>query len=529
MNQDHKVLAVGCGPFLLSLIASLLESGLCKFHVLITDSVLTDRQRLAKLVEQFYRTDPETSIEEIPFQKDKAEYLHEVIKPFQTILYVSQEGDIKELRSIHTICREEKKMFISAICIGQSGLVGPMVKPGVEGCWESSWRRIHRTALYKKMQLSAFSSAAGALLANIIVFELLKAVMRATESELKHNFFLLDMDTLEGDVHFFVPHPLVNERVSAKWVLDINQRVEQDAGNSDPDVLLQFFYQMTSAVSGIFQIWEEGDLTQLPLSQCRVQVADLLSEGPADLMNDIVCSEFTHKEARREAGLVGVEAYISRMTRLLVTSLHYNQKIVPGMIKPQEFVAFGAGETFAEGVCRGLQKCLNEELIKRHSNQTHSLKQVQLDAIEDKQCEYYWNALSKMQATPKIGLGENVFGFPVLYVGSGGYWYSCVGLNMTIALRNAMKQALRQVQNQTVCFAPQGIKDSLVDIEKVTPLNLVIRSFKNTTAQSEVLQTSLSILALNNKHLYVFDLELEPFLKNEPVKVFGMLLREDVC
>ncbi|MEX2462396.1 MAG: bacteriocin maturation protein [Paenibacillaceae bacterium] len=526
--RQTKVLAVGCGPFLLSLIASLLESGLSMFHVLITDFVLTDRQRLVSLVERFRRTDPVTEIEEISFQKDRVGSWREVVQPFQSIMYVSQEGDIEELRTIHAVCREEKKMFIPAICIGQSGLAGPLAIPDVEGCWESAWLRIHRSALYKKTQLPAFSSAAGALLANVIVFELLKTVIRATEFDLKHKYYLLDLETLEGDMHAFVPHPIVNERVSAEWVLDFALRVAQDSGSSDPDGLLPFFDRLTSAESGIFRTWEEGDLKQLPLSQCRVQVADPLSEGPAELMTDIVCSELTHKQARREAGLAGIEAYISRMTRLLVTSLHSQRKIEGRKLKPQEFVGFGAGETFTEGVCRGLQKCLSEELGKRQVYQTPSLKQVQLYAIEDKQCQYYWSALSKMQGNPMIGSGEKVFGFPVIYVSSGGCWYSCVGLNMTMALRNALKQALQQAQNQSVCLAPQEVKDSFVVIEKMTPLSLVIPSIEDSTAQSELLQTSLSILANNHKRLFVFDLELEPFLKNEPVKVLGMLLRDEV-
>ena len=38
------------------------------------------------------------------------------MRPFDSILYVSQEGDIEELRVLHTVCREEKKMFLPAIC-----------------------------------------------------------------------------------------------------------------------------------------------------------------------------------------------------------------------------------------------------------------------------------------------------------------------------------------------------------------------------------------------------------------------------
>ena len=38
--------------------------------------------------------------------------------------------------------------------------------------------------------------------------------------------------------------------------------------------LLLYFRRLTSAESGIFHLWEEGDLKQLPLFQCRVQVVN---------------------------------------------------------------------------------------------------------------------------------------------------------------------------------------------------------------------------------------------------------------
>ena len=140
------------------------------------------------------------------------------------------------------------------------------------------------------------------MLANVIVFELFKDVTGVTEKEQKNQFFLLDLETLEGNWHSFMPHPLVTGQTSARLVEDIDMRLAQGTDRGDPGKLLLSFNQLTSKVTGIFHIWEEGDLRQLPLAQCRVQTVNPLAEGPAQLLVDIVCTGLTHEEARREAG-----------------------------------------------------------------------------------------------------------------------------------------------------------------------------------------------------------------------------------
>lgn len=522
--RQAKVLAVGSGPFFVSLVSALIESGLPKFHVLITDSVSTNRRRLMELVAHARKTDFEVTVEEVTVKKEGVSSWREIVQPFDSILYVSQEGDVEELRALHAVCREEKKAFLPAICLQEAGLAGPLVHPDSESCWESLVRRIHQSALYKDQQLSTFSSTAGAMLANVIVFELFKEITGVTESEQKNRFFLLDLETLEGNWHSFMPHPLVIGRAAAEWVQDFDMRIEQGLSRGEPGKLLLYFSQLTSEVSGIFHSWEEGDLKQLPLAQCRVQAVDLLSEGPAELLPNIVCTGLTHEEARREAGLAGIEAYVSRTVNLLVTTLPPYQE--GSMVEPQEFVGVGAGETFAEGVCRGLQRCLAEELSKQQVNQHNLVTRVQLSAVEDERCRFYLQALTTMQGAPIIGLGEEVSGFPVIWVGTNGRWYGSAGLNITMALRNALQQALMKAQNEADCLTAQALEVSSVHLEEKVPLNLLIPACEEPI-QSEVLQSAMQVLEQNHKRLLVFEPALEPFLKEGLTGVFGVLLREE--
>jgi putative thiazole-containing bacteriocin maturation protein len=450
-------------------------------------------------------------LEEITLRKEGASGWRDVVQPFQWILYVSQEGNVEELRLLHAVCQDEKKVFLPAMCLHQTGMAGPVVHPESEGCWESAWRRVHQPAVYKDPKLHAFSSTAGAMLANVIVFELFKTV--TGESELRHSFFLLDLETLEGSWQQFMPHPLIRGCAAAQWVQVSNLRLEGSSDRSASHFLLPYLNRLTSAQTGILHLWEEGDLRQLPLSQCRVQAVDPLSEGPAGLLPDQVCIGLTHEEARREAGLSGIEAYVSRLAGVLVQT--------------KEIVGIGAGETAAEGVIRGLQANLDEQLaMQQKVQQQQPVIRVQLSKVEDERCRFYLQALTAMRGAPTIGLGEEVSGFPIVWVGTGDDWYGSAGLNMTMALQKVLKAALHKVQNNSVYRGAQVLEASSVQLGKEVAAGLVIPSSEGTD-HPKVLREALNILNKNGKQLFVVDLAVEPFLKEGFEGVFGVLLREE--
>ncbi|MFP7223675.1 putative thiazole-containing bacteriocin maturation protein [Priestia filamentosa] len=521
--RQGKVLAVGSGPILNSLVSSLIESGLTKIQVLITDEVPTNRQRLKELVEHARKIDPEVDLKEVP---QKKEDWREIVQPFDSILYVSQEGKLEKLRHLHAICREEKKIFLPAICFQQIGLAGPLVHPDSEVCWETAWRRLHHSVLSKNEQFPAFSVTPGSLLANVIVFELFKEVTGVMELEQKNRFFLLDLDTLEGDWHSFLPHPLVTRSISAEWVEDVGSRLQVGLEKVDSSKSLLYFNQLTSEESGIFHIWGEEDLKQLPLAQCRVQAVDPLSEGPAELMRDTICSGLTHEEARREAGLTGIETYASRMVNLIVNTLPLNKNVDGSLVGLEEIVGIGAGESFVEGVGRGLQKCLAEELSKQQLNQKYSVSRVQLNFIEDERSRFYLEALTTIQGAPIIGIGKEVYGFPVVWVGTKDGWYGSADLNITMALQKTLQQALIKVQNKSDSSNELACEVTSVLLEEKMPVSLSIPACEERI-QTDILQGAMEILKRNGKRVSVFELRLEPVFKEQLHGVFGVLLREE--
>jgi putative thiazole-containing bacteriocin maturation protein len=519
--RQAKVLAVGSGPFMVSLVSALIESGLPNLNVLVTDSIPTNRQRLNELMQNARKTDSEVEIKEVPFHKDAgSSFWRETVQPYDWILYVSQDGNVNELRDLNLVCKEEKKAFMPAIYLEQVGLSGPFDHPDSEGCWESAWRRIHQSALEKDRPPQSFSSTAGSILANVSVFEFFKKATGIAGSNESHQIYLLDLETLEGDWLYFIPHPLITSKRTPRQVEDFDVGLRQETDRNEPSSnLLAYFSGLTSEEIGIFHTWEERDLTQLPLAQCYVQAVNPLSEGPVELLPEAVCAGLTHEEAKREAGLTGLEMYVSQMIDSHDLGLKH-QKNKVGAIIPEGFIGIGAGETIAEAACRGLQVYLDEELKKTHPNAVYRFK---LGALEDKRCRFYFNALTTLNGAPTIGLKEDVLGFPVVWVRSNSRWYTRAGLNTTLALRNALQQALLDAQNQ-VNTAVRQEQESTVFLEK-NEAKLDIPSCDEITSQ-ELLQSSIQVLNRNRMRLVVYDLAFEPFLKQEMAGVFGVQVQE---
>ncbi|MEF3312303.1 putative thiazole-containing bacteriocin maturation protein [Paenibacillus sp. GYB004] len=509
--REARVLTVGSGPFVLSLVSALLESGLPKFDVVLTDAVPTNRSRLNELVRHAYQADAELEVKELAWPGGGEAAWRELVRPFQTVMYVSPDGDIGEVRTLQSVCREEGKRLFPAMFLHQAGVAGPLVAPGAEVTWESAWRRLHRTEIHKDPELHAFSPTAAAMLANVLVFEHLKTVTETGESGLRNGVYMLNLETLEGSWHQVLPHPSADAgtQLAPEWIPEAEARLVDASAGGGTNGLLHYFNQLTSKQTGIFHAWEEADLRQLPLSQCLVQAADPLGDGPAGLLPETVCSGFTHEEARREAGLAGLETYVSRRT---------NGRL-------GEVAGVGAGATAAEAAARGIQSCLDGQLAKRHAGAAPVISPLELGAMEDERCRFYLQALTIMRGIPIVGLGEELFGLPVVWVGTGGRWYGSAGLNLTRALRKALQGALMNGQNEAGRGAAQTVEASAIVQGGGTYGPVAIPASGEVATPADV-RDALHVLRRNGKQLHLADLAAEPFLKQMPGVVLGVALRE---
>nr|WP_081841045.1 putative thiazole-containing bacteriocin maturation protein [Alicyclobacillus macrosporangiidus] len=527
LYRKARVLAVGAGPFLASLVSALLESGLPGIHVLVTEEVPTHRDRIAELVRHAQRSDPDVDFQEVGMPGTGQDVLRAIVRPFDAVLYVSQTGRLEDLQTFEAACRDEGKRFLPAICAGQAGLVGPFTCPGRPDSWASAWRRMHQAAMAKDEKVHAFSSTAGAMMANVLVLEWFKWVAGERAAEEEPRFFLLNFETLEGHWHSFWPHPLVVGTTPPVPVADLERKLGAADEPSDSQGLLPFFARLTSPITGIFHIWEEGDLVQLPLAQCRVQVADPLSPGPARLLPEIVCAGLTHEEARREAGLVGVETYVSRLIGDPGVSLSPRRPGEHPDGGPPLYTGIGAGETLAEGVSRALVRCLEEALRHREHDAPPSVSQIVLTEVADIHCRCYLEALAVLGGEPEFGLGVPVLGCPVVWVRSGKRWFAGVGLNVTLALRAALTHALLSLQHLVTYGSGRGLETEFVQLSEGSPQSLSVPASPDGT-QAQVVRAALQRLQGTGMRVDVVDVSPEPWVKESLAGVFAVALRKEM-
>ncbi|PWW00965.1 putative thiazole-containing bacteriocin maturation protein [Paenibacillus cellulosilyticus] len=506
-SQGEGVLAVGSGAILVALVQAWYESGLSKLTVLVTNTQPTDIEELKTALEQTLLSDSEAVLNILEAAKDNEVDWEAAVRPYFFIAYVAQQGDLEELQKLQVACLAQKKLLLSAMILRGRGMVGPLLDPEGDGRFASAWRRVHSTVFPENWESQPFSAAASTLLSNLIVNEWHKRL--GGEPNCRNQCYLLNPLTLEGSWHPILPHPFLSRLEPVRAVLDPELYLETEH-EPNAEEWFSWFSSLTSEVSGIFHVWEEGTLNQLPLAQCLVQPADPLSEGPSRLLPTIVSSALTHAEARRESALAGLESYTARMAPQLVPE---------SLLLQQEQIHIGAGLTFAEAVRRGLSTYLSRALGNRTIHQALILKHgMECTRMEDVQCQFYWQALNILEGEPLITTGESLLGFPVVWVHSGDCWYGGVSLSVTLALRQSLKNALMKTEAASVSSVIwNNPKQQSVTIPSGDPIDhaLWVRS-------------AVQILKQQHTRLEVFDLRWESFLREGPVEVVGIMLSEEV-
>lgn len=547
--EEKQVLAAGSGPILYALAAAWYKSGLSGLTVYPTDANPAERGQLDSLVSYTRSLDSASPLEILSPPSSSQPDWRVITAPFPFILYASGRRDqgepnerrelhmLQELKELQLVCLEQKKHMLPVLFIRGKGLAGPLLHSDGSGSWEPAWRSIHSAVFTGENAEEASTGIVAALLANLAVQVWSGTMAGGGECALRNQVFILNPSTWEGNWHDIPPSPLMSKLPSVQRLKDIRSLLqsELEASAVDREDWFTFFEGITSPQTGIFHVWEERDLIQLPLSQCLVQPVDPLSEGPAQLLPQLVCSGLTHEEARREAGLAGLEAYAARLLPALTpspvfhsggTSLHSRIRLMAdqdqaGHSAALERLYIGAGE-LAGGIARGLTACLanNWGDCPLPPDQTAPTA-IPADKIriEDVPCNYYLQALRAGGREPLLILGETPTGFPVIQVYAAGLWYNSTGLNVTLTLRQALKKAL---QGQDGVMGPAAIKN---EASNSPPLHA---PSCDPPQQAAWVLSAMNLLERHGWHLEVLDLQDEVSLSDSPFGIYGVtLLRKE--
>lgn len=435
-----------------------------------------------------------------------------LIEEADWVLFGSGEEHGSELRALEKACRQARKPLLPAVIARCKGVAGPLSGPDSERSWDSAWRRLRPSALGDG-GLPRIDPASVAMLANLAITEWAKERSQPGSSLLGERIYLLDLRTVEGAFHSFLPHPLSPDRLPSPRRLEWEECPPGTAGPGESGKPgerdgLAVLSQLTSPVAGILHLWEEGDLKQLPLAQCRVQAADPRSTDGASLLPEAIGAGLTHREARLEAGLAGIEAYASR----LAGTAHG--------------LWVGAGFSMPEALNRALRHGLERYAGLAGIGTLAELRVRTIGTIEDVFCRYGLQALAIEEgASPLVAAGEECVGFPTMWVQAGGRWYGSAGPNRTLALRSAIRQALlREDMRRSGPAAASERGFRIVEaLDGAPPLPIPPTEEMNSF---RLWENSLNTLRGNGYRLSIYDLAAEPFLKERFAGVIGLLLEE---
>ncbi|MYL51671.1 bacteriocin maturation protein [Halobacillus litoralis] len=505
--REKKVLAIGEGTMVTGLVSALLQTGLADVSVFLTDPKKTNVHRLSELETAARKIDPDVSVN-LFAEKESFSWADE-IDPYDAVLYVSQEGKVEELQSIMNHCLEKKKGFLPAAVLGAYGIAGPYIDEASEKGWESAWRSLPDHMKSESPSLNA-SSPAQSMLSTILVFELFKKIIGVQEPHQNDHVYLMNMETLEGRWHPFKPHPLATKNMTTE---KRNPQEEESLNpKKDQNEFLYYFGELTASPLGIFHHWEEKDLEQLPLSQCSVQVVHVRSQ---QLSPEIIAGGRTHEEARREAGLLGVEAYVKPLKREIL------QNSGPHTVSYDTF-HIGAGEGQTEACLRALQKAVENHWMIQDHHKIKKARKVTLNKIEDEHCRYYWQVLKTMDKEPQLAFSKDGFGFPVVWVKTlDSIWRGTVALDLTLAVRQALFLLLMEQQNHGLPSAYSFLSCSELYFERETMNALEIPSIA-TGNNIQVLDQAITQLEKRQHQPSFVKISMDPFERDGMIDLYGV-------
>ncbi|WP_138495295.1 hypothetical protein [Paenibacillus pinistramenti] len=394
----------------------------------------------------------------------------ETIGAYPVILLALSSLDLILYRKIFNVCAAGGKILLPAAFARGLGLLGPMTARRSDACLESAWRRLHvpdadnagsadnadnagipcipgipgnkgNQASPGSDRDAPPSSLLYSILSNVMV-HYAELYLETRSLQLHNQVYVFHEAALEGRIYPVERHPLAggspatgSSPAAPIWVPLSGAAVHAAKDEMDLEALYSLLARLASPHTGILYELDEGDFIQLPLSVCRSQSTDPLAPGPAGKLPAALCAGYTHWEARREAGLTGLQAYTARLAERLCPSDHGSGQ-----------TCIGVGTTYPEAIGRALQSCLEEKAGLHGRQSGAAVFPIRLGEVKDPRCSYYLQSLNQLAGKWELYWSEGAAAAPVIWVHADSKWYAACDLNLTYALRRVLVRALLDLQ-----------------------------------------------------------------------------------
>jgi putative thiazole-containing bacteriocin maturation protein len=253
--------------------------------------------------------------------------LADEIGKFEFVVYSSDEGSLRDVKILNELCVKAGVKFLPGVVFGGYSLTGPLVKPGVAGCWQCAMLRLssnleerRAASLWKRVALgdelageplAAFTTTAR-MLGNSLAFELFKSLAGYQVPETEGGVLIQDLETLESSRAMLLPHPLCPACTLPDPKTEATQLEKITSGGEDRELTveaqLQRWYRFLDSHLGIFQNFSDDESVQVPLRTTRLVVGHPAEPATKPLRISAQSIEST-AHARYQALREGVRQY----------------------------------------------------------------------------------------------------------------------------------------------------------------------------------------------------------------------------
>ncbi len=321
--RNSKILSIGSGLTLTALVQANFHSGLGHIHVRTTKECPTQSTRHYEYLEVARQRDPRQGLtEEIGDWPDDESAIAAAINAAEAIVHVSDKPMMARARMLNGLCVEAKKPFVQAIVVDGHAWIGPIWIPEDQsGCWECAWRRLQANHSHEKYafrdhprsQPNEFLAApTAAIVANQLSFEIFKYLTGTGQLETQRRMIKVDLETLQSEVHSFLPHPLCQSCQSPAeqtktCFLDAVRLLKKEL--TDEKTFSEKIIDCIDEELGLLGSPDERDFTQLPLCTSWVTISQPMAPSTSPKSLGVIGLGFDLGAARRNATQRACELY----------------------------------------------------------------------------------------------------------------------------------------------------------------------------------------------------------------------------